>query len=252
MRPSHSTIVAYLALFAALGGTTYAATQLPRNSVGPRQLRSGAVSSSKVLDHSLTSSDFKPGSLPSGPAGPRGSIGPAGPAGPTGPAGAAGAPGHDGGAGPAGPPGPAGTFDTSDFARGPLSVRALSVTVPAATTQTVTVLRAADHSPVAGLEVACGAGATSMEDRIVMSADSSAKVYSSFVGSGVPTVALLGPSMASSQLGAFASGQALHVEYLIISGDNRATVDSYGTPRTDATIQTCTVDGTVISSQRLP
>ena len=35
--------VAYLALFVALGGTSYAATQLPANSVGTAQLRPGAV-----------------------------------------------------------------------------------------------------------------------------------------------------------------------------------------------------------------
>lgn len=34
--PSHSTVIAYLALFVALGGTAYAATQLPKNSVGPK------------------------------------------------------------------------------------------------------------------------------------------------------------------------------------------------------------------------
>lgn len=33
-----SNVVAYLALFVALGGTGYAATSLPRGSVGPQQL----------------------------------------------------------------------------------------------------------------------------------------------------------------------------------------------------------------------
>ena len=41
--PRHSTIVAYLALFTALGGTSYAATTLDRNSVGTAQIRNGSV-----------------------------------------------------------------------------------------------------------------------------------------------------------------------------------------------------------------
>lgn len=39
----HGTIVAYLALFVALGGTATAATQLGRNSVGSQEIRNGSV-----------------------------------------------------------------------------------------------------------------------------------------------------------------------------------------------------------------
>lgn len=48
--PSHPTVVAYIALFVALGGTAYATANLPlpRNSVGSKQLRDGAVTSSKL------------------------------------------------------------------------------------------------------------------------------------------------------------------------------------------------------------
>lgn len=46
--PSHSTIAAYGALFVALGGTSYAATQLPAHSVGTQQLRNGAVTQAKI------------------------------------------------------------------------------------------------------------------------------------------------------------------------------------------------------------
>lgn len=35
-----SNVVGYLALFVALSGTSYAAIALPRNSVGPTQLKS--------------------------------------------------------------------------------------------------------------------------------------------------------------------------------------------------------------------
>ena len=40
--------VALLALFVALGGTGYAVSSLPRNSVGPKQLRTGAVTTKKL------------------------------------------------------------------------------------------------------------------------------------------------------------------------------------------------------------
>jgi hypothetical protein len=40
--------IGLLALFIALGGTSYAAVNLPRNSVGNVQLRKGAVTNSKL------------------------------------------------------------------------------------------------------------------------------------------------------------------------------------------------------------
>jgi hypothetical protein len=73
-------VIACLALLVALGGTGYAATRLPANSVTTVQVKNG----------SLLSKDFKPGQIPRGPAGPAGAAGPAGPAGPQGPAGPAG------------------------------------------------------------------------------------------------------------------------------------------------------------------
>ena len=42
-RLSYANVVATLALFVALGGSSYAALKLPRNSVGAKQIRSGAV-----------------------------------------------------------------------------------------------------------------------------------------------------------------------------------------------------------------
>ena len=70
---SFSNVVAMLALFIALGGAAYAATQLPKNSVGTKQLKKGAVTKAKI----------KPATVEA----LRGAIGPAGPAGPPGPAG---------------------------------------------------------------------------------------------------------------------------------------------------------------------
>src|SRR4051794_37098521 len=70
--PKHSTVAAYLALFIALGGTSYAATKLPKYSVGGAQIKANAVGGSEVKNGSLTRSDFKASSLPAGPAGAQG------------------------------------------------------------------------------------------------------------------------------------------------------------------------------------
>jgi hypothetical protein len=90
-RPSPALVLACVALFVALGGTGYAALQLPANSVGSKQIRNGAVKNSEIANNavtgrkvrrrSLTASDFRASSLPRGP---RGFPGPAGPAGPAG------------------------------------------------------------------------------------------------------------------------------------------------------------------------
>lgn len=77
-RGRYANVTATLALIVALGGTSYAAISLPKNSVGNRQLRTNAVTSSKVKNGSLLSKDFKLGQIPSGP---KGATGPAGPAG---------------------------------------------------------------------------------------------------------------------------------------------------------------------------
>jgi hypothetical protein len=49
-----ATAIAALALVVALGGTTYAATSLPRNSVGTKQLKNSAVASSKIKNGAVT------------------------------------------------------------------------------------------------------------------------------------------------------------------------------------------------------
>lgn len=56
-------VIGYLALFVALGGTSYAATQLPKNSVGTKQIKKGAVTGKKVKDGSLTGADINAGTL---------------------------------------------------------------------------------------------------------------------------------------------------------------------------------------------
>jgi hypothetical protein len=74
-RPSHTTVAAYMALFVALGGTSYAAVKLPRNSVGGKQIKPNAVSSSKVKNGSLRLADFGAGQVPAGPRGADGAPG---------------------------------------------------------------------------------------------------------------------------------------------------------------------------------
>jgi hypothetical protein len=87
MRLSYANVTASLALFVALGGTGYAASTLPRDSVGSKQIRAGAVTSSDVRNGSLRGADFAAGALPPGPRGAQGERGPQGERGSQGPAG---------------------------------------------------------------------------------------------------------------------------------------------------------------------
>jgi hypothetical protein len=77
-RLTYANVIATLALFVALGGGAYAAIQLPKGSVGRRQLQRNAVDSSKVKNHSLRAADFEEGQLPAAQAGPKGDPGPQG------------------------------------------------------------------------------------------------------------------------------------------------------------------------------
>jgi hypothetical protein len=65
MRPklSYANVMATVAMFIALGGASYAALKLPKNSVGTRQLKKNAVNSGKVKNNSLTGSDINESSL---------------------------------------------------------------------------------------------------------------------------------------------------------------------------------------------
>ena len=95
--------IGLLALFIALGGTSYAAVSLPRNSVGNAQLRKAAVTESK-LSRGVQAKLAKAGKA--GPAGPAGVAGPPGPQGPAGEAGSRGDAGAQGDRGAEGIPGP--------------------------------------------------------------------------------------------------------------------------------------------------
>jgi hypothetical protein len=93
--PSPALAVSVIALVIALGGTSYAAFSLPKNSVGTKQvkdravvtgkinngaitaikLQNNSITTSKVKDGSLLAADFKPGQLPAGAQGPKGDKG---------------------------------------------------------------------------------------------------------------------------------------------------------------------------------
>jgi hypothetical protein len=85
-------VVASTALAVALAGTTYAASSLPRNSVGTKQIRNGAVTKVKISPKAIASLK-----------GARGLRGIQGPQGLPGPAGDKGAKGDPGATGPPGP-----------------------------------------------------------------------------------------------------------------------------------------------------
>jgi hypothetical protein len=61
--PSPAMIVACVALFVALGGTSYAAIVLPANSVGTKQIKKSAVTGVKVKNATLTGAKIKDASL---------------------------------------------------------------------------------------------------------------------------------------------------------------------------------------------
>ncbi len=100
-RLTFANVTASLALFIALGGTSYAAITLPRNSVGANQIRTGAVRSSEVRDRALGARDLSLAArrfLRS----QQGAQGPRGPEGPQGERGPQGIQGLPGGGGPGG------------------------------------------------------------------------------------------------------------------------------------------------------
>jgi hypothetical protein len=85
-RPSGAMVVACLALFVALAGTSYATVlNVPRNSVGTPNLKRNAVTARKlapnavrtahVLDGTLLAADFKAGQIPQGAKGDKGDPG---------------------------------------------------------------------------------------------------------------------------------------------------------------------------------
>jgi hypothetical protein len=118
---TYANVVASLALFLALGGAAFAATQLPRNSVGTGQLKPESVTAGKIAKK--TRNQLR-GSR--GPQGAQGKTGKAGAKGATGPKGATGAQGPKGATGADGT-GPAfEVFGTNKAVPGPIVAQTLA------------------------------------------------------------------------------------------------------------------------------
>jgi hypothetical protein len=62
-RPSPALIVSIVALVVALGGTSYAAFKVPKNSVGSKQLKKNAVTTKKIKNHAVTASKINTSGL---------------------------------------------------------------------------------------------------------------------------------------------------------------------------------------------
>jgi Collagen triple helix repeat (20 copies) len=98
---TYANVIATLALFLVLGGGAYAASQLPRNSVGTGQLKAEAVTAGKIAKKARQQLQGDRG--PTGPQGPQGKAGPKGATGAKGAQGTTGVKGTNGtdGSGPA-------------------------------------------------------------------------------------------------------------------------------------------------------
>ena len=103
--PSPALVVASLALFIALGGTGYAVSALPRDSVTSTQVKNGSLEAVDLSANARGELTTRAKAVK----GPRGPKGPKGPKGATGPQGPAGAPGPSGVRGETGATGPPGT-----------------------------------------------------------------------------------------------------------------------------------------------
>jgi hypothetical protein len=101
-RLTYANVVSTLCLFLLLGGgAAVAASELPKDSVGARQLRAGAVTPAKLSEASRAAL--------------AGAVGPVGPQGEKGAPGKDGAQGREGKAGPAGKDGKQGPVGPSDL-----------------------------------------------------------------------------------------------------------------------------------------
>jgi len=117
---TYANVMATIAVFIALGGSSYAAVTLSKNSVRSKHIKNGqvkradlggsAVDSAKVKDGTLLTQDFKPGQLVAGAPGPAGAQGAKGD---TGPKGDTGTKGDTGNTGPRGPSNAFGARTTS-------------------------------------------------------------------------------------------------------------------------------------------
>jgi hypothetical protein len=72
-RLSYANVMATIAVFLVLGGGAYAATSLPKNSVGSKQLKNGSITPAKL--NAAAKAALKGATGAQGPAGPQGAPG---------------------------------------------------------------------------------------------------------------------------------------------------------------------------------
>jgi hypothetical protein len=60
---TYANVISTICLFIVLGGGAYAASQLPKNSVGTKQIKNKAVTGAKVKDGSITGADVNASTL---------------------------------------------------------------------------------------------------------------------------------------------------------------------------------------------
>jgi hypothetical protein len=65
-RLSFANMISMIALFIALGGTTYAAVTLPKNSVGAKQIKKNAVRAAEIKKKAVGASEIKPNAVAGG------------------------------------------------------------------------------------------------------------------------------------------------------------------------------------------
>src|SRR3954447_5419805 len=88
-RLTYANVTATLALFVALGGSSYAAVKLPRNSVGSSELKTNSVGAAEIKRKAVRSSEISDRAIrlrdisKSARSALHGQAGPAGPPGPT-------------------------------------------------------------------------------------------------------------------------------------------------------------------------
>jgi len=58
-RPSPALVISILALVVAMAGTAFAATQLPKNSVGSKQIKKNAITAAKIKKNAITTAKVK-------------------------------------------------------------------------------------------------------------------------------------------------------------------------------------------------
>ena len=149
-------VIAYLALFCALGGSAYAAGKITSKQIAP-----GAVKSKHVMDGSITEGDLAAGVITRGAAGERGPQGPAGPQGVAGPTGEAGETGATGATGPRGERGPSNAYMVTDMSYS--SAKSITLEVPAGDYVVDAKVTPANGTQQPSIKVNCSVGGTSVD-----------------------------------------------------------------------------------------